>query len=98
MEGFLLKHCNVCMIIECLLSNNHECMSILNQNYFSTVARISPGFAKKMMNGPKFQIIAIPSQRTLVAWVKRNRGSKHDCILIGREIVGLTSHWMKFSV
>ena len=55
-----------------------------------------PGVCKKMMNGPKFQIIAIPSQRTLVAWVKRNRGSKHDCILIGREIVGLTSHWMIF--
>ena len=93
MEVFHLRQCKVCMIIECLLRNNHECMSILNKKYFS---RISPRFAKKMMNGPKFQIIAIPSQRTLVAWVKRNRGSKHDCILIGHAIVCLTPHWMIF--
>ena len=93
MERFHLRQCKVCMIIECLLRNNHECMSILNKKYLS---RISPRFAKKMMNGPKFQIIAIPSQRTLVAWVKRNRGSKHDCNLIGHVIVCMTPHWMIF--
>ena len=50
--GFVLRQFKVCMIIKCLLSNNRECMSILNQKYFCFQARLSPGFAKNMMNGP----------------------------------------------
>ena len=49
---FFLRLFKVCMIIKCLLSYNRECMSILNQKYFCFQARLSPGFAKNMMNGP----------------------------------------------
>ena len=52
LRGFFLRQFKVCMIIKCLLSNNRECMSILNPKYFCFQARLSPGFAKNMMNGP----------------------------------------------